>query len=71
MFEGTSTPWTPKRYFARKEPEPLVRSGAVWRLYYEDGEPKYMAAETLAALRNWLLSFEPDAIIEVTSQDGG
>jgi len=51
----------PKRYIIKEEPEPLYKSGTKYVAYFEDGTPRYMAAETEQALKTRLLEAEPDA----------
>ncbi len=55
--EGTK----PKRYIIKEESEPLYKSGKKYVAYYEDGTPRYLAAETEQALKTRLLEAEPNA----------
>ena len=52
-----------KIYIMKEEPEPLYPSGKKYMLYYEDGTPRYMGAETREALIEKLHEVEPDATV--------
>ncbi len=67
----------PKRYIIKEEPEPLYESGKKYVAYYEDGTPRYLAAETEQALKTRLLEAEPNAefvtppAVEEVKSEGG
>ena len=52
-----------KHYIIKEETEPLYPSGKKYMLYYEDGTPRYMGAETREALIEKLHEVEPDATV--------
>jgi len=53
----------------KQEAEPYSSTGSVYRAYRADGTPLYMGAETFEKLKSDLLSYHPNAKVELAPEE--